>query len=204
MASERTVTVTGQGAAAAVPDSALLRVAAVHRAATVQEAFGGVASAVGLLLEVAGAAVGESAVASQGISVWTETDDRGRHHLFRCRHSITVRCASLDVAGAVLGDLVDRVGDRLEVEGVSLEVTDTALAETAARAAAYADAEAKAHELAGLAGLVVDRPITIVEGGGGGGLGRAIAASAQSAMSMPIAAGERSVSASLTVTFALG
>ncbi|HEX3930664.1 MAG TPA: hypothetical protein VHW64_08170 [Nocardioides sp.] len=41
----RTVTVTGQGEARAVPDSAVLRVAAVHRAAGVAEALGGAAGA---------------------------------------------------------------------------------------------------------------------------------------------------------------
>ena len=42
----RTVTVTGQGTARVVPDSAVVIVAAVHRARSVEEAFAGVTSAV--------------------------------------------------------------------------------------------------------------------------------------------------------------
>ena len=71
---------------------------------------------------------------------------------FQARHSLVVRCPDIDAAGGLLTALADAVGDRLEIEGVSLEVADQSAALVAAREAAYADAVDRATHLAGLAG----------------------------------------------------
>ena len=68
----------------------------------------------------------------------------------------------------LLTALADAVGDRLEIEGVSLEVADQAAAQTRAREAAYADAVDRATQLAGLAGAELGDVQEVVEGGGVG------------------------------------
>jgi uncharacterized protein YggE len=199
----RTVTVTGQGSAQVVPDSAVVNVAAVHRARSVDEAFAGVTSAVEAITARARTFVEPARIGSRGLDVWPAHDNEGRQSGFECRHTLQIRCPSLDVAGPLLTALVAEVGDRLQVEGVALEASDTSAAQTAAREAAYADAVARATHLAGLADTALGWAVAISEGGAAHPVGRELrAASAKADLSFE--PGEHAIGASLTVTFALG
>ena len=64
----RTITVTGHGLATAVPDTAVVRVSAVHRAASLAEALAGAESARAAVVSAAGDLV----VSSVNLSVWRE------------------------------------------------------------------------------------------------------------------------------------
>jgi uncharacterized protein YggE len=113
-----------------------------------------------------------------------------------------IRCGDVQAAGALLTALAGAVGDRLQVDGVSLEVTDRAAAETAAREAAYADAVGRATHLAALAVAELGEAQAVLEGGyAETPVGPARMASAGSVALEP---GEMSVTASVTVTFRLG
>jgi uncharacterized protein YggE len=85
---------------------------------------------------------------------------------------------------------------------VELFVEDTARLRVSARATAFADARAKAEELAALAGQRVERAITVVEGAGGRrpveGAARALAASGGTSFEP----GTSSLSETITVTWA--
>jgi uncharacterized protein YggE len=111
-----------------------------------------------------------------------------------------VRCADVAAAGGLLSALAEAVGDRLEVEGVSLEVSDQVAGQRAAREAAYADAVDRATQLATLAGAELGEPQEVVEGGFATGPPRAAKLMAESASLAP---GESALSASVTVTFRL-
>ena len=142
-------------------------------------------------------------IGSRGLNVWPAHDNEGRQSGFECRHTIEVRCPSLDVAGPLLTALVAEVGDRLEVEGVSLEASDTSAAQETAREEAYGDAVARATQLASLADAALGQPVDISEGGGALPVARALPAS--SAMEdMSFEPGERWIGTSLTITFVLG
>ena len=198
----RTVTVTGQGTARVVPDSAVVNVAAVFRARSVEEAFAGVTSAVEAIGASARTFVDPENVGSRGLNVWPSHDNDGRQAGFECRHAVQVRCPSLDVAGPLLTALIAEVGDRLEVEGVSLEANDTSTAQATAREAAYADAVARATHVAGLAETVLGRPVAITEGGAAEPAGWEMLSATKADMTFE--PGEHTIGASLTVTFALG
>ena len=90
--------------------------------------------------------------ASTGLSVWPWHDPEGRAGGFEARHSLAVRCASVEEAGDLLSALADAVGDALVVDGVSLDVSDTSDARATAAEAAWDDARAHAAHLAALAG----------------------------------------------------
>ncbi|MGD9959638.1 SIMPL domain-containing protein [Nocardioides sp.] len=195
----RTVSVTGRGHVRVIPDSAVVRVAAAHRAASVGEAFAGVGSAVAAITETARGEVEESRIGSSDLSVWPVTDQDNHPDGFECRHALEIRCPSLDVAGALLEALVGAVGDRLQVEGVSLEVTDKGAAQVQARAAAYADSVARATELATLSGARLGQVLSLAEGDSHSGGVRAFAASAKA----DFQPGERALALSLDVTFEL-
>ena len=128
----RTVTVTGQGEARVVPDSAVVRVAAVHRAAGVADALAGADSAARQVVATAREHTGPQQIGSTSVQVWPAHDQEGAHAGYEARHSVTIRCPDIEVAGAALTALAEAVGDRLQIEGVSLEVTDRSAAETAA------------------------------------------------------------------------
>lgn len=196
---ERTVTVIGAGAAAAVPDRAVLRVSAGHRAPGVAAAFAGADAAVKTAVAVAGEYVAASRVASTELNVWPAHRPDGGQDGFEARHALRIDCPDLATAEALLGALATRIGDALNVDGVTLEVDDPSGAAADARQAAFADARAKGTELAGYAGSRLGGVLSIVEGGGdGAGLPR-LALAAQTALQP----GERDVTAMLTVTWLL-
>ncbi len=92
----------------------------------------------------------------------------GRAGGFEARHSLAVRCASVEEAGDLLSALADAVGDALVVDGVSLDVSNTSDARATAAEAAWDDARAHAAHLAALAGATLGDVVAIVEGGAGG------------------------------------
>lgn len=197
----RTITVTGHGTAKVVPDTAVVRVSAVHRAPTLAEALAGASSAGAAVTSVARAHVDAARLSSRELSVWPAHDHEGRQSGFEARHAYTVTCGDLDVAGTLVAELATQVGDRLQVEGVSLEVSDTAAAVTAAREAAYADARARAEHLAGLAAVSLGDVQSVVEGGGAVPMARGFEAMAKG--DVVLEPGESSLGQALTVTWAI-
>ena len=183
----RTVTVTGQGTAREVPDTVVVRVSAAHRAAGVAEALAGADSAATEIV-----AVGASSTRSRRRSP-RPTSTSGRPTTTRASSpasrpgtACSSRAPTSPGAGALLAELATAVGDRLQVEGLGLEVADPGRALSAARAAAYADAVGRAGHLAELAGArlgevqamaegsVVRSPFTDLAAGGRRGQGRRI------------------------------
>ena len=196
----RTVTVTGHGEARVVPDAAVVRVAAAHRAAGVADALAGADSAAKQIIETGREHTSPERIGSTSIQIWPAHDDRGTPAGFDARHSLTLRCDDIESAGALLAALATSVGDRLQLEGVSLEVSDRSAAETAAREAAYADAVGRAAHLAELAGAVIGDPQEVVEGGVVSVIGQPRAAKALAA-DVALEPGEMSVTSSVTVAF---
>ncbi len=197
----RTVTVTGQGEARVAPDSAVVRVSAVHRAAGVAAALAGADSAAEAIASTARQFTTPERVGTTSLQIWTDHDQSGRPAGFQARHSLVIRCPDIEAAGGLLTALAGAVGDRLEVEGVSLEVADQSGAVVAAREAAYTDAVDRATHLAGLAGAQLGDVQEVVEGGGvGTPVARVAKALSESASFQP---GETAIGASVTVTFQL-
>ncbi len=197
----RTVTVTGQGEARVAPDSAVVRLAAVHRALGVAEALAGADSAASQIASSARQFTTPERVGSTSLQIWTSHDENGRPDGFQARHSLTIRCADIAAAGSFLTAVAESVGDRLEVEGVSLEVADPSAATSAAREAAYADAVDRATHLASLAGAELGDVQDVVEGGAASGPVRVAMLAARSDVSFQ--PGETAVASSLTATFQL-
>jgi hypothetical protein len=196
----RTVTVTGQGEARVVPDSAVVRVAAVHRAPGIAEALAGAASAARQVVSTARDHTAPEQIASTTVQIWPVHDKNGAASGYEATHSLTIRCPGIDQADALLGSLASEVGERLRVEGLSLEVADRSAAESDAREAAYADALSRAKHLAALAGSELGEAQDVLEGGATTGAPRLAKAAAMSAGLEP---GERAVTASVTVSFEL-
>ena len=193
----RTLTVTGHGTAAAVPDTAIIRVSAVHRARHLVDALAGAESARGEVV----AAAGDLVVSTVNLSVWP-THEQGQQAGFEARHTLTIATGDLATANDLLSRLAQGVGVYLQVEGIDLSVRDPSAAIAKAREAAFADARSSAEHLAALTGATLGQVEAVAEGGGSapgapGGL------MALSKADVGLQAGETSISAALTVTWSL-
>ena len=162
----RSITVTGHGSATAVPDTAVVRVAAVHRAPAMAEALSGAESARAAVVAAAAATAGGLVVSSTDLSVWPAHDNEGRRAGFEARHALTITGGDLDAAGLLVGRLAEEVGDRLQVESVSLSVGDPTAALGEAREAAFSDARSRAEHLADLADASLGEVQDLAEGAG--------------------------------------
>lgn len=198
----RTLSVTGSGAARATPDTALVRVSAVHRDASLNDALAGAESARAAIVDTATLVSPALVVSSLDLSIWPSTDSEGRPDGFEARHSLSIRCPRLTVAGDLVGRLAAGVGDRLQVDGVSLTVADPSAALVTAREAAFADARTRAEHLAGLAGGTLGEVQSVTEGGSGAAPVARELAMAKVA-DVAFAPGETTVSADLSVVFQL-
>ena len=201
----RTVTVTGRGTVREVPDTVVVRVAASHRAAGVAEALAGADSAVSEIVTVGREHADASRIGSTNLNVWPAYDNEGKSSGFEARHSLSITCTDIASAGALLAALATKVGDRLQVEGFGLEVSDSARALEMARAGAYADAVARAGHLAELAGAHLGEVQAMAEGDAAGPIGVAEGGMARAASmkSVAIDPGETTIAATVTVTFSL-
>jgi len=183
-----------------VPDAAVVRVSVSHRADGVAEAFAGVDAAARLVGQVGRDFTESTKIASLDLNVHPAHDHQGQPEGFEARHALMIGCADLTAAGALLAQLARHVGNRLSVDGISLEVTDEAPAVGLAREAAFADARARAEHLARLAGGTLGQALTVSEGGGAGGPHARFAEVAKFA-DAALEPGETSISASVTVTW---
>lgn len=193
----RTLTVTGTGSAAAVPDTALIRLAAVHRARSFAEALAGAESA----REEVVKAAGDLVVSTVNLSVWP-TNEQGSQPGFEARHALTIATGDLQVANAMLTRLAYEVGTRIQVEGVDMTVRDPSAGIGQAREAAFADARAKAEHLAALAATTLGQVEAIGEGGSAGPVAGGGFAAMKTA-DVGLQPGETHITASLTVTWSL-
>jgi uncharacterized protein YggE len=193
----RTLTVTGTGSAAAAPDTALIRLSAVHRARTFAEALAGAESA----REEVVKAAQDLVVSTVNLAVWP-TSEQGAQPGFEARHTLTIATGDLAVANQLLTRLAYEVGTRLLVEGVDMTVLDPSSFVLRAREAAFADARAKAAHLAALADATLGQVEAIAEGGSATPM-NAGGFAALAKADVGLQPGETQVSASLTVTWSL-
>jgi uncharacterized protein YggE len=191
----RTITVSGHGTAAATPDTAVVRVSAVHRAEALADALAGAESARAEMV----AAAGDLVVSTVNLSVWP-VHEEGRRASVEARHTLTIATGDLATANDLLGRLAADVGDRLQVEGVELTVKDPTAALGKAREAAFADARAKAEHLAALADATLGQVEAVVEGGWSP---HPAAFAAMGKADVGLQPGETTLSASLTVTWSV-
>ena len=82
---------------------------------------------------------------------------------YQVNNTVTAKVRDLDAAGAIIDDVAAAGGDTVIVSGVSFSIEDNEELVEAARAAAWEDANAKAEQLADLAGVTLGSPISIVE-----------------------------------------
>ena len=202
------LSVTGEGRVERVPDMATLSLGVTHEADSAVEAMAEVSDDMAAVLDrlrAAGLAERDLQTADLSVSpVWSGYDSGERRRItgFRASNMLTVRMRGLDALGktldAALGDGAN------DFQGLSFGLQEPGPAEDAARRAAVADAIRKAALYAEAAGLSLGPVVSISEGGAQMPPQFRMEAAKAASGGVPVAPGEISVSASVTMVFAIG
>lgn len=206
---ERRLSVSGEGRVEAAPDMATVQLGVTTEAPGAREAIDTNSRAMsGVLRRLGELGIAERDLQTSNFTVqprWTREDGGTPPKLsgFVARNMLTVRVRDLSALGEVL-DAVARDGAN-SYEGLSFGLLDPVPVEDAARRAAVADARRKAELYAEAAGVGLGELLTLSESGGSGGpMPIARAEMAMAADSVPVAPGELTVSARVSLVYALG
>ncbi|MDA8435529.1 MAG: SIMPL domain-containing protein [Actinomycetales bacterium] len=203
----RSVTVSGHGRATAAYDEATLRLAASARAANPSDATARATYAMSAMRDaVLSGGVDPSALSTTNVSLNPVHDPWPTVVAYEASLGLAVRLADLSRVGTLLVAAIDAGGDGARVDGIAFSHRDAAALQRAARDAAFADARTKAEQYAGLAGQALGEVRHVVEGelAGGPSPRRHLAPAADSGAGVPVDAGEGTVAAVVSVTWALG
>jgi uncharacterized protein YggE len=203
----RSIAVSGAGEASAAPDIASLGLGVAMRRPTAGEAFAAAADAARAVLK----ALGEQGLAAADMQTvdialspaWSPGPDGQppRTDGYEARHTLRVTVRALDRLGATL-DAAAAAG-ATDIGGIVFDSADRAALLGAARRAAVADAQAAAALLAEAAGVRLGAPLAITEGGRGGPWPVMRAQMDMAPAASPVAPGQTTVSASVSITYAL-
>jgi uncharacterized protein YggE len=197
------ITVTGQGVAKAAPDEAVLTAGVQTNARTAADALAANARAMNAVFAtLKSAGIPDKDIQTSGFSVQPlypqgpngTSSAAPRIIGYQVSNSVTVIVEDLGKTGATLDALVASGAN--SIGGIAFTIKNPKPLLNDARAAAVADAMARAQVLAKAAGITLG-PITSISESGGMNTSRMIAYEDQART--PIAAGEESLSSSVTI-----
>lgn len=201
-----TLTVTGQGSVSAVPDLATMSLGVTQTERDAKDAMNAaVKDANAMLASLRAAGLEDKDIQTGRVSlnpVWDYTGNRSRITGFTASVSMNVVLRDLDRIGEVLSVVTEIGGNRFG--GFSLGLEDDSALQSLARQEAVKDALAKAQDYAVAAGVTLGDILSIKENGGGygGPVPMMAMAEARSVEVLEVAAGETSVSQSVTLEIA--
>jgi uncharacterized protein YggE len=205
------LSVSGEGRASAAPDVAVLGLGVSAKASTVGAANSQAQQAMTALLDSLEAnGVQEKDIQTTSLSIQPEYDYRNNEQVltgYRVSHMLQVKVRDIDRVGEVIDDAVQAGGDLLQVQSISFTIDDTTALSSQARQKAMADAQAKAEELASLAGVTLGDPTYITESTSTPYTqpyyDRSVAYSAEAAPATEISAGELEVVVYVNITYGI-
>lgn len=203
------ITVIGSGAAPATVDRVTISLAVEVIRAEPGDAFGNASlTATRLLAILADDGVDSRSVRTSDLTLGPSVEyANGRQQVigYQAGQRLTVTLEGLHGIERLLTDVASLGGEGVRIDGVSLTPGHPEEALVRAREAAFADATAKAQQLAALAGRPLGRVQWIDERpSGGGGPRPMMAMRAADSVAMPVATGDAEVSVSVTVSWGFG
>lgn len=197
------ITVIGEGTVTAVPDLATVTLGVTTTdpiAAAAMKANSTALSAVMDRLQAAGIAQNDLQTSSLQLNPnWTNSENGTMTVMsYTATNMLSVRVRDLTILGLVLDAAITDGANTLN--GISFGQSDPRPTQDAARQAAVADAIARAKLLTQAAGVTLGRVLSISEGAGFGAPMPMMKA-ADMAQSVPVAAGELGVTASVSMMF---
>lgn len=147
------VVVDGVGKVSGTPDVLRVTLGVSVKRSDVSSAMSAASSRLGRLrAALKHDGVADSDLQTSDVSVYPETDNRGRPNGYRVTETLTAKLRHLGTAGRAITDAVDAGGNETVVQGVGFALEDNAALLAQARDDAYADAKAKAQRYAQLSG----------------------------------------------------
>ena len=205
------LTLTAEGQVEAVPDMATITLGVAREGESAAEASAAMAEAADALLQaLVGAGLAERDIRTSALTLAPRRAPRdsagraGEITGYEASTTVTVRLRALDRLGAVLDTAIGSGANRMQ--GLALGLSDPQPLMDEARRRAVAEAARRAALYAEAAGLTLGPLLMLSETGAAEPrpfAARADMALAQSA-AMPVAAGEITLTARVTVTYALG
>ena len=162
--------VTGQGKVMATPDIAILRLGIEVQEATVAEAQAEAAEAMDrVMTALKDNEVDEKDIQTQYFNIrkvtrWDDYKDQEIVIGYRVTNMVSAKIRDIDNAGATIDAVAAVAGDLTRIDSIGFSIDDPSAYYEEAREKAIADAEAKAEQLASLAGVNLGKPTYISEG----------------------------------------
>ena len=161
---DRGIRVTGSGTATGPRDECVVTVGAEVRRPTAAAAMAGSGQSLAAMREAfLAAGIPATALATSGVSLSPVHDPYPTVVGFQAAVQLTGRTRDVDAAGELLSTVVTAGGEAARVHDVAFRHGDPSALLSRARDAAWADAETRAAQLAGLAGRELGEVLAIEE-----------------------------------------
>ena len=205
------LSVTGTGQVDSQPDMAVISMGATAEARTAAKALDATSVATAEMLALlgqAGIAPRDMQTSTLSLSpLWdnsrsSSSGDRPRITGYQASNTVTVRVRKLDDLGAILDAVVESGANSFQ--GLTFGLQDPAPAQDAARLAAVAEAMRKAALYADAAGLTLGPVLELSEAGDTSPRPVEFARMAAMSDAVPVAQGEVSIRAQVSMVFAIG
>ncbi|HSK06612.1 MAG TPA: SIMPL domain-containing protein [Acidimicrobiia bacterium] len=161
------ISVTGMGEVTGTPDTVEVDLGVSVLGETVDQATATAAErAQALIAALTSNGVAEEDITTADYSIYPEYDySRNQERLvgYRVTNTVRAKIRDLDTTGTVLDAATAAAGDEARVSGLRFSLEDNAELVSAAREAAWADALAKATQLADLSGQTLGAATSITE-----------------------------------------
>ncbi len=164
------ILVSGQGKVTAVPDIATLRLGIEAQEVSVAEAQSQANEAMDRVMSaLTSNRVAEKDIQTQYFSIRRVTKwDRDKEEEvvtgYRVTNMVIAKIRDIDEVGTIIDAVAEAGGDLTRIDSISFSVDDPSAYYEEARQEAMADANAKAEQLAELAGVTLGKPTYISEG----------------------------------------
>ena len=210
--SQPSISISGEGAATAPPDAALVRVSVSVQADSAADARDDGKAAINRLLDTVkrfGVEDTDVETRSFNISPVSERDPKTNESRvvgYRLQNSSEVTLRDVDRVGDMLDELVETVGDALRISSITLVIEDPTEVQRQAREKAMLDAQAKAQQLADLTGVRLGPPFSISEnflGEPGGELSKGVLVTPVEEGVAPISVGELEATVSVFAVYSI-
>lgn len=161
------ISVSGEGEVTGTPDTLTMAFGVSVTKDSVSEAVAIAADeADAIMAALMSNGVAEEDIQTSNYSIWPQYDYTAQKQVligYQVNNDVTVKIRDIETAGATIDAVTAAGGDDVTVNGVAFSIEDNDALITAARDAAFADAKAKAEQLAALSGVTLGDPISISE-----------------------------------------
>ena len=213
------ILVSGEGRVSVEPDLAIVNIGVEAQAETVAEARADAAGAMSsVVAAVKGRGLSDADIQTTSFNIWPqyqyeeiERDGRrvNRQVLvgYTVSNSAAIKVRDLGTIGPIIDEVAEAGGDFTRINGVSFTVEDTKPFMNDLREAAFEEAEAKAGQLADLAGVELGQAMFISEGVATPDVVRsdlAFRVLAMESSATPISAGETELRLTISALFGIG